>query len=137
MEKNVYAKKSKLPDAGLGLFAKKNFKKGDKIVEYKGRIQTWKEAVKENWENPYLFWINAKTVINPIKSNTAMAHYANDARGPGKVKGLRNNAEYQTEGNRCFIFATRDIKRYEEIFVDYGDEYWPAIKSQHASREKK
>ncbi len=136
MEKNVYAKKSQLPNAGLGLFARKNFKEGEKIVEYKGKIQTWKEAVKENWENPYLFWVTAKRVINPIKSKTAMAHYANDASGPAKVKGLKNNAEYEVEGNRCFIVATRDIKRFEEVFVNYGDEYWPAIKDQMASRAK-
>ena len=35
-EANVEIKKSKLPRAGNGLFAKKNFKKGDFICAYMG-----------------------------------------------------------------------------------------------------
>lgn len=132
----LYLKKSQLPNAGQGLFTKKAIKKGENIIEYKGRIQTWKEAVKENRDNPYLFYINSKTVINPIKSKKLLAHFANDANGTVKIKGLKNNADYELEGSRCFIVATRNIKKGEEIFVDYGKAYWKVMRD-NAKLEKK
>jgi hypothetical protein len=40
------------------------------------------------------------------------------------VAGIRNNSEYVSEGNRCYIEATRKIKKGEEILVGYGREFW-------------
>ena len=51
LEKDVIVKKSKLPGAGKGLFAKKFIPKGTRIVEYKGRIKTWKEVNPDKHEN--------------------------------------------------------------------------------------
>lgn len=132
----LYLKKSLLPGAGKGLFTKKDIAKGERIIEYKGRIQTWKEAIAENRDNPYLFYINSKTVINPVRSKKLLAHFANDASGIVKVKGLKNNAEYVVEGKRCFIEAIRNIKKGEEIFVEYGGDYW-AVMRENARLEKK
>ncbi|MBK6986690.1 MAG: SET domain-containing protein-lysine N-methyltransferase [Bacteroidetes bacterium] len=47
------------------------------------------------------------------------ARYANDAAGLGRVKGLKNNCVYETEGNQCWIVSTKDIAAGEEIFVSY------------------
>ena len=44
LEKKVAVKKSILPGAGKGLFAKEMIPKGTRIVEYKGEITTWKEV---------------------------------------------------------------------------------------------
>ena len=66
--------------------------------------------------------------VNALPVKSALGRYANDASGITRVKGLKNNAEYVVDGNRCFLEATRDIKKGEEIFVGYGKEYWILIK---------
>jgi uncharacterized protein len=124
LEKFLYLKKSQLPKAGKGLFCKVDIPKDTRIVEYKGRIREWKDVEHLDGDNPYLFYINSKTVINPIKRKNGFAHFANDARGPARVAGLRNNAEYDVKGKQCFIRSIRNIKKNEEIFVPYGKEYW-------------
>ncbi|HQQ98018.1 MAG TPA: SET domain-containing protein [Cyclobacteriaceae bacterium] len=128
LEKQLYIKKSTLPGAGKGLFTKKAIPKGTRIVEYKGQIMTWKEVQKlPDERNGYVFYFTLKHVIDAWKHN-GFAHFANDAKGIVRKEGIRNNSEYVTEGRRCYIEATRDIRPFEEIFVGYGGEYWQAIR---------
>ncbi|MBK5284166.1 MAG: SET domain-containing protein-lysine N-methyltransferase [Bacteroidia bacterium] len=134
-EKYLYVKKSGLKRAGKGLFTKKAIPKGKCLTEYKGRIRTWKESLKEPGDNQYFFYVNAKTVINPLHGKNTLAHFANDADGFTRSKAHKNNAEYLTEGKRCFIYSTRPIARFEEILVDYGWEYWKVRKE--IMRDKK
>lgn len=130
LERYLYVRKSLLPGAGKGLFTKIFIPKGSFIVEYKGRILTWREAEKMPDErNSYFFYFNMRYVIDAWKTKKSVAHFANDAHGLTRVKGLRNNADYVTRGKRCFIEATRDIPARSEIFVDYGREYWQAVRS--------
>lgn len=135
LEKFLYLKNSQLKKAGKGLFTRADIPKGIRIVEYTGRIQAWKEVEYQDGKNPYLFYINSKIVINPINKKGGFAHYANDARGPARVDGLRNNAEYEVKGKQCFIRSIRKIKKGEEIFVPYGKEYWDRMKE--VAEEKK
>lgn len=124
LEKQLIIKKSKLPGAGKGLFTKKKIKKGSRIVEYKGKIQTWKEVKHEDGHNAYLMYINRNTVINAKSTINAFARYANDASGLTRIEGLRNNSENISEGKKCFIEAKRDIEAGEEILVGYGRWFW-------------
>ncbi|MFM8832570.1 MAG: SET domain-containing protein-lysine N-methyltransferase, partial [Cytophagales bacterium] len=66
--------------------------------------------------------------IDALPAKHTLGRYANDAKGLSKVPDLRNNAEYVSEVDRCYIEATRAIKKSEEILVDYGKEYWQLIK---------
>jgi len=128
LEKQLYIKKSTLPGAGKGLFTKKFIAKGTRIVEYKGQIMTWKEVQKlPDERNGYVFYFTLKYVIDAWKHN-GFAHYANDAKGIVRKQGIKNNSAYVTEGRRCYIEASRDIRPREEIFVGYGGEYWQAIR---------
>ncbi|MBS1978301.1 MAG: SET domain-containing protein [Bacteroidetes bacterium] len=129
LEKYLYTKRSTLPGAGKGLFTKVPIRKGKKIVEYKGEVMTWKEVEKMSDDrNGYVFYFNRNYVIDAWKTKKSVAHYANDAKGIVRIKGIRNNSEYETEGKRCFIVATEDIPARAEILVDYGKEYWQAIR---------
>ncbi len=129
LEKHLYVKKSLLPGAGKGLFTKVAIKKGAKIVEYKGVILTWKEVeAMADDRNGYVFYFNLKYVIDAWKTKKSVAHFANDAQGIIRVKGIKNNSEYETEGKRCFIEAVEDIPARSEILVPYGKEYWDAIR---------
>lgn len=128
LEKNLIVKKSKLPKAGKGLFTKVDIPKGTRLVEYKGRIQPWREVKDEDGINGYLMYINRNVVINGLAAMKSLARYANDAGGLVRLEGVRNNSEFISEGKRCYMDATRNIKAGEEIFASYGREYWTLIK---------
>jgi uncharacterized protein len=122
LEKYLYIKKSQLPKSGKGLFTRVEIAKGSRIVEYKGRIQSWSEVKHEDGHNGYLMKISRKIVINALPYKKAKARFANDAAGIVRVSGLKNNAEYVVEGEKCFIEAKRFIHKHEEILVAYGNE---------------
>jgi SET domain-containing protein len=136
LEKQLYVKKSTLPNAGKGLFTKKFIPKGTRIVEYKGRTRTWKEVQKDEDESPYIYYVKRNFVIDALNDKKALARYANDARGLQRVKELSNNAEYVEEGVRVFIEAAKDIPAGGEIFVGYGPEYWQVIRHNIRIDEK-
>lgn len=127
LEKYLYVDDSTIPGAGKGLFTNIDIPKGTRIVEYKGRRTTWKE-VKNDSTNYYIYTINRNNVIDAQKTLSALARYANDAKGFTRIKGLLNNAVYVNEGNRAFIESVKNIPAGTEIFVDYTQEYWKVLK---------
>lgn len=126
----LLVKKSRLPNAGKGLFTTKAIEKGTKIIEYKGEIINWKEYAKRVEENKdgYLFFVSRKICIDAYSTPQYKARFANDAQGISRTKGLKNNAIYDVFGEKCYIVAARDIKAGEEIFVDYSKEYWDCVR---------
>lgn len=128
LEKKLKVKDSLLPSAGKGLFTTEFIPKGTKIVEYKGRITTWKDVDHNEGNNGYIYFVKRNYVIDASTYPSALARYANDARGIQRVKGLTNNAEYVEDGLKVFIQAVKDIPAGSEIFVEYGKEYWDAIR---------
>ncbi len=136
LEKQLVVKSSTLPNAGKGLFTKKLIPKGTKIVEYKGKISSWKEADHRNGGNGYIYYVKRYHVIDALPRLKALARYANDARGMSKIKGINNNAEYAEEGLKVYIVATKDIPANGEILVGYGKEYWDVIKEYYKNLEK-
>lgn len=123
-EKYLFIKKSKLPNAGKGLFTKKEIPKGKRIVEYKGKLRAWKEVKHLDGINAYLMYINRNAVIDALPAIRTLGRYANDANGFGKVQGLKNNCEYVSDGNKCYIETIRSIEKGEEILVSYGKDFW-------------
>ena len=124
LEKFLLVKKSRLPNAGKGLFTKTAIAKGTRIVEYKGKKRKWKDVKHLDGHNGYLMYITRNAVIDALPSIDTFGRYANDARGLSKVKDLRNNCEYVSEGHRCYIEAKRSIEPGEELLVSYGKEFW-------------
>lgn len=127
---SLIVKKSQLPNAGKGLFTKVPIKKGEKIIEYKGKIINWKQYLKavDNDKDGYLFFISNERCIDAFDTPQHMARYANDARGLSRQKGLNNNSVYEVEGDKCFIVATKKIEAGQEILVSYTKEYWDCIR---------
>ncbi len=79
LEDQLVVKPSTIPGSGKGLFTKKFIPKGTFIIEYKGKITTWKE-VKNDSSNLYIYTVNPKHVIDARNYKKALARYANDAR---------------------------------------------------------
>jgi len=136
LEKQLVVKRSTLPGAGKGLFTKKSVPKGTRIVEYKGRITSWKDADHRNGGNGYIYYVKRYHVIDALPRPSALARYANDARGITRVKGVTNNAEYVEDGLKVYIQATKDIPANSEIFVGYGKEYWDVIRENRKLNQK-
>lgn len=131
LEKQLVIKRSRLANAGKGLFTKKFIPKGTRIVEYKGRIRTWKEIKEQPGFNGYVFYITRNHVIDAKRTTSARARYANDAKGLSKLNGAKNNSKYDQDGSRIYITATKDIPAGSEILVGYGKEYWEVVKENN------
>lgn len=127
-EDQLSVKKSQLPDAGKGLYTKVFIPKGTYIVEYKGTISKWKELEDKEWDNGYIYYVTRNHVINARPHPEHLARYANDAAGLGRVKGLRNNCVYRQKAKKVYIYSEKNIKPGEEIFVDYGKDYWKTVR---------
>ncbi len=130
MEKDFEVKKSTIPGAGMGMFTKRDIKKGERIIEYTGEIVTEAELDRRAEKDiyGYAFYISKRKCIDAFYMPEVIARYANDAKGLTRVEGLKNNCSYDIWKNRGWIKADRNIKAGEEIFVSYGAEYWRDIR---------
>lgn len=99
------------PVHGFGVFAMRPFKKGDRIIEYKGRVEKWGEQHHGFEGYAQLFHAGPGFVINPAVDGN-IARFINHSCDP--------NCEAILEGRRVFIEATRDIAAGEELFIDYA-----------------
>ncbi len=101
-----------------GLYASKNIKTGEKIIEYIGRLISKKEAETnskfDNKKDIYLFNINEKWDLDgDYRWNTA--RLINHSCNP--------NCEVEGKGLKLSIVAIKDIKKDEELSYDYGFSY--------------
>ena len=108
-------KKSKIDNKGRGLYAKKNIKKGTKIINYIGKIITNKQVDEsdkyDNGKPIYLFTLNKRyTLDGDFSWNTA--GLINHSCDP--------NSQYDGKGLKIWITAITNINKGEEITCDYG-----------------
>jgi uncharacterized protein len=136
LTKHLFIRRSSIPLGGKGLFTRRMIRKGTRIVEYKGKVTSWKEVDHREGTNGYIYFINRKHVLDAFTYSKALGRYANDAKGMGRKKGLKNNAVYETVGLKVYIDAIEDIPAGSEIFVGYGKEYWDVIRHNKRVSEK-
>lgn len=119
-------KPSKVKGAGYGLFAEKDFKKGQKIVEYTGEILTqdeYDERYLKDDMGSYGISLTEELVVDAARTDSGVARYACDFHGSGGM----NNADYEDNGDTIWIVAVRKIKAGEEIYTDYGEDMHEAL----------
>ena len=102
----------------LGLFAKSDINKGEKVIEYKGKKFTHKQVEEndrfDNSKAIYLFTLNERYVLDgDTKTNTAK--YINHSCDP--------NCEVDIINGKIWIIAIKDIKKGDELSYDYGFGY--------------
>ena len=120
---------------GKGVFALRPIEKGELIIEYKGQVITWKEALKRHPHDPsdpdhtFYFHIDDKHVIDGNVDGNA-SKWINHA--------CRPNCEADQDESRVFIRALRRIKPGEELNFDYGlvldGRHTPKVKKQFECR---
>ena len=121
--KGLKLKPSKIPDAGIGLFAAKTFKKNSKVAKYGGKVMTKKAY--EKTDGVYGYEFKPGYVLNAESTQSGMGRYSNDCRKSNKkyCKGI--NAKFSgRKKNNVFIKASKNIKKGSEIYTNYGDTYW-------------
>jgi SET domain-containing protein len=135
---SVYIDYSKIPNAGLGIFAKIDIKKGAFIGNYMGEIY---DSNTELVQNDYIFTSHRKSgpfridgyniqktnfarfmncCTNTDVENIQGIRYEADNTGSSFVR--RDNVLIDIDGY-IFFFAKRDIKKGEELLYDYGEVY--------------
>ena len=129
LDNYLKVKRSAIPGTGKGLFTTVDIPKGKIITEYKGKITTWNNVAHDEGKNLYIYYVSRNHVIDAKGNKDAFAHFANDANGPTRVKGMNNNSEYVIKNKRVFIVATKNIPAKAEVLVGYGKEYWDTLKA--------
>lgn len=115
MKKDVVIKRSK---TGLGLFAGRDFKKDETIIEYTGEVITDDEAQRRGGQ--YLFELNDEWTIDG-KGRNNIARYINHSCSPNCYPTLTDDE------TQVFIYAKRCIKVGEELTYDYGKYFFDTI----------
>ncbi|WP_076999912.1 SET domain-containing protein [Variovorax sp. KK3] len=102
---------------GNGVFAVTDIAEGETLIEYKGELISWPEALRRHPHDPaqpnhtFYFHIDDERVIDGgVKGNAA--RWINHSCEP--------NCEADEDGGRVFIKALRNIAAGEELNYDYG-----------------
>ena len=121
------------PIHGRGVFALRHIPKGARIIEYKGKLITDKEAdrrysrMHEHSPHTMLFSIDGGLVIDATRHGNS-ARWINHSCAP--------NCEIEEEGHQVFIDARRDILPGEELTYDYnlqiGEKHTKKAQREHA-----
>jgi hypothetical protein len=102
---------------GNGVFALQDLAEGETLIEYKGEIISWKEALRRHPHDPaqpnhtFYFHIDDGRVIDGHVNGNA-ARWINHSCEP--------NCEADETDGRVFIKALRNIAAGEELNYDYG-----------------
>jgi SET domain-containing protein len=102
---------------GNGVFAVQDIAEGETLIEYKGEVISWKEALRRHPHDPaqpnhtFYFHIDDDRVIDGGVNGNA-ARWINHSCEP--------SCEADEQDGRVFIKALRNIAAGEELSYDYG-----------------
>ncbi len=128
----VEIRTSLIPGAGQGLFAKVDIPAGTFIGPYSGRYVTPEEsdAMQDTKEGEYLFFLPEcagldmyDSIAGDMDDYVSKVNYAPAIinRQPTRLQ----NVSFQNACTEPYVrlFATRNIRADEELYVDYGPDY--------------
>ena len=127
---------------GKGVFALRPIAAGQRLIEYKGQLITWRQALSRHPHDPhdphhtFYFHLDDKHVIDAKVGGNA-ARWINHSCEPNCVADQVDD-ENPRKGGRVFIKALQDLQPGEELFYDYGlvidARYTPKLKKEYACR---
>lgn len=134
-------KKSLIEGAGNGLFATRDFKKGEIITIYEGETinrEKADELARKGLDSHIRSLCLLRTAIDGIKNpkeafGKGGASFCNDA---SYQTDFQNNSKFavnvdrHTGKNTCFLKALKDIYEGDEVFASYGNDYWRRIQKR-------
>ncbi len=122
------------PVHGRGVFALRPLVEGERILEYKGEVVSWRNAVSHHRRHgidghTFLFGLSDGRVIDGSRGGNS-SRWLNHA--------CAANCEAVEQEGRIFILATRDIGAGAELFIDYQlvvtDELDDELRQQYQCR---
>jgi hypothetical protein len=114
-------KPSNIKNGGNGLFSLQNIPNETMIGYYVGDILSGNNKVTD-----YSFQISKKYFIDAKEFPRCFIAMINDAKNSEFV----NNCEFRIienkikKKNKICLYSIKNIKRCDELFASYGDEYW-------------
>jgi len=121
---------------GKGVFALQPIAAGTRIIEYKGEVIGWPEALRRHPHDPddpnhtFYFSLDDGSHVIDAKVSGNAARWINHACAP--------NCRAEEAEGRVFIKALRKLKTGEELFYDYGlvidERYTAKLKKEYACR---
>jgi hypothetical protein len=114
-------KPSNIQNGGNGLFSLQNIPNETMIGYYIGDILSGNNKVTD-----YSFQISKKYFIDAKEFPRCFIAMINDAKNSEFV----NNCEFRIienkikKKNKICLYSIKNIKRCDELFASYGDEYW-------------
>jgi hypothetical protein len=122
-------KDSTIADAGKGLYANRDFAKGEVVAHYTGDIvpESYDDVDTGSHQSRYLLSLTRSTLIDAARTNTAPGRMVNDPRGSGKKQNVSFCCDQRNK--TVTLKATRAIKKGAELLVSYGRAYWTAARS--------
>ena len=132
-----HGRRTQVRDSGIhgkGVYAVRPIQAGERVLEYKGEIITWEEALERHPHDPeqpnhtFYFHIDDGHVIDGGQGGNS-SRWINHSCAP--------NCEAEADARkRVFIHALRDIEAGEELFFDYGlvvdGRYTAKLKAEYA-----
>ena len=101
---------------GRGVFAMRDIAAGARLIEYRGEVIDWPEALRRNPHDPsqpnhtfYFHLDDGRVIDGNVRGNAA--RWINHACEP--------NCEADEIDGRIYIRALRDLHAGEELFFDY------------------
>lgn len=99
---------------GKGLFALQPIAAGERLIEYKGEVTSWRRAAARQQSgngHTFVFGLSDGRVIDGSRGGNS-ARFLNHACTP--------NCEAIESGDRVFIHAVTAIRAGDELFIDYS-----------------
>lgn len=118
-ETDFEIRNSTIKGAGLGLFAKVPIQEEDTIGYYEGELLT--EEAFNDPDRPfsaYVLWVCRTHIINGVGPKANYTRFINHSDEPNAFLVV------STRWKSARFEALRKIHPGEEIFFDYGDDYW-------------
>lgn len=129
-ENYIEIRRSNIPNAGFGVFATQNIPCGRALGYYRGEIVTPEEHERRYAKKGYgEYSLLANDIDNPTEKVyiDGKHHYnwvsrVNASKGTGK----KPNIQWDAYGH---VTALRNIKKGEELLLNYGRSYWQGKKN--------
>jgi uncharacterized protein len=135
-ELGFWVAKSKVPNAGLGLFTNNQYKKGDVVVEYAGEVisqKEYNERYDKEGYGEYGMTLGKNKVIDARKTSAGLGRYICDSYG----SDLKKNVQYEEHDKKIEVVAIRKINPGDELLVSYGKEIRISMGIQQEKEKKK
>ncbi|MEO0508523.1 MAG: SET domain-containing protein-lysine N-methyltransferase [Verrucomicrobiota bacterium] len=118
-EADFKVRKSTIKGAGQGLFARTAISEEDTIGYYTGKLMSEKEFHREDRPfNAYVLWVCRTCIIDGEGAGSNYTRFINHSDEPNAFLVV------STRWKTARFEALRDIEPGEEIFFDYGEDYW-------------